>query len=157
MDLTFQVPIQYCFLQHQTLLSTADTFATVHCLCFGSAFSFLLKLFICSSPAAYWTSTNLEGSSFNVMFLLFDTAHGVLKAKILKWFAIPFCRSNCQHLLDHRKSKSSRKTSTFALLTMPKPLTVLIITNCEKFLRDGNSRLHYLPSEASVCSSRSNS
>ena len=27
--------------------------------------------------------------------------------------------SNCQHLLDHRKSKSSRKTSISALLTMP--------------------------------------
>ena len=28
-------------------------------------------------------------------------------------------RSNCQHPLDHQKSKSSRKTSTSALLTMP--------------------------------------
>ena len=40
-------------------------------------------------------------------------------------------RSNCQHLLDHRKSKSSRKTS--ALLTVPKPLTVWITINCGKF------------------------
>ena len=31
---------------------------------------------------------------------------------------------NCQHLLDHRKCKSSIKISTSALLTMPKPLTV---------------------------------
>ena len=31
---------------------------------------------------------------------------------------------NCQHLLDHQKIKSSGKTSTSALLTMPKPLTV---------------------------------
>ena len=36
----------------------------------------------------------------------------------------PNQRSNCQYLLDRRKSKSSRKTSTFALLTMTKPLTV---------------------------------
>jgi len=42
-------------------------------------------------------------------------------------------RSNCQHLLDHWISKSSRKTSTYALLTMPKPLTVWITTNCGKF------------------------
>ena len=41
----------------------------------------------------------------------------------------PNQRSNCQYLLDHRKSKSSRKTSTFALLTMTKPLTVWITTN----------------------------
>ena len=44
-------------------------------------------------------------------------------------------RGSCQHLLDHRKSKSSRKTSTSALLTMPKPLTVWITTNHEKFLK----------------------
>ena len=40
-----------------------------------------------------------------------------------------FRRSNCQHLLDHRKSKSSRKTSISAFLTMPKPLTVWITIN----------------------------
>ena len=35
--------------------------------------------------------------------------------------------------LDHEKSKSSRKTSISALLTMPKPLTVWITINCGKF------------------------
>ena len=40
----------------------------------------------------------------------------------------------CQPLLYHRKSKSSRKTSTFALLTMLKTLTVWMTTNCGKFL-----------------------
>ena len=44
-------------------------------------------------------------------------------------------RSNCQHLLDHRKSKrNSRKTST-SLLTTLKPLTVWITTNSGKFLK----------------------
>ena len=43
-------------------------------------------------------------------------------------------RSNCQHLLDHWKSKRfSVKTSTSALLIMPKPLTVWITTICRKF------------------------
>ena len=42
-------------------------------------------------------------------------------------------RSNCQHPLDHGKSKSSRKTSISALLTMLKPLTVWITINCGKF------------------------
>ena len=32
-----------------------------------------------------------------------------------------------------KKQESSRKTSTFALLTMPKPLTVWIKINCGKF------------------------
>ena len=34
-----------------------------------------------------------------------------------------------------RKQESSRKTSTFALLTTPKPLTVWITTNCGNFLK----------------------
>jgi len=32
-----------------------------------------------------------------------------------------------------KKQESSRKTSISALLTMPKPLTVWITTNCGKF------------------------
>ena len=43
-------------------------------------------------------------------------------------------RSNCQHPLDHRKSKRvPEKASTSALLTMSKPLTVRNTTNCGKF------------------------
>ena len=38
-----------------------------------------------------------------------------------------------------KKQESSRKTFTFALLTMPKPLTVWITINCGKFLK----RLEY--------------
>ena len=34
-----------------------------------------------------------------------------------------------------KQQESSRKTSTSALLTMPKPLTVWITINCGKFLR----------------------
>ena len=34
-----------------------------------------------------------------------------------------------------KKQKSSRKTSIFALLTMPKPLTVWITTHCGKFFK----------------------
>ena len=34
-----------------------------------------------------------------------------------------------------KKQESSRKTSTSALLTMPKPLTVGITTNCGKFFK----------------------
>ena len=42
-------------------------------------------------------------------------------------------RSNCKHLLDRQKSKRVPETSTSALLTMPKPLTVWITRNCGKF------------------------
>ena len=34
-----------------------------------------------------------------------------------------------------KKQESSRKISTFALLTMPKPLTVWVTTNCGKFFK----------------------
>ena len=34
-----------------------------------------------------------------------------------------------------KKQERSRKTSTFALLTMPKSLTVQITTNCGKFFK----------------------
>ena len=36
-----------------------------------------------------------------------------------------------------KKQESSRKTATSALLTVPKPLTVWITTNCGKFLEMG--------------------
>ena len=39
MDLTFQVSMQYCSLQHWTLLSPPDTYIAEH-FCFGSASSF---------------------------------------------------------------------------------------------------------------------
>ena len=34
-----------------------------------------------------------------------------------------------------KMQESSRKTSTYALLAMPKPLTVWITTNCGKFFK----------------------
>ena len=46
-----------------------------------------------------------------------------------------------------KKQESSRKTSTSALLTTPKPLTVWITTDCGKFSRDGNVRPPDLPPE----------
>ena len=56
-----------------------------------------------------------------------------------------------------KKKKSSRKPSTSDLLTMPKPLTVWITTNCGNSERDGNTRPPDLPLEKSVCRSGSNS
>ena len=49
-----------------------------------------------------------------------------------------------------KKRESSRKTSTTALLTVPKPLTVWITTNCRKFLK----RWEYqttLPASWEIC------
>ena len=55
--------------------------------------SFFLELFLYSSPVAYWATTDLGSSSFQYhIFFPFPTVHGVLKARILKWFAIPLSR-----------------------------------------------------------------
>ena len=42
---------------------------------------------------------------------------------------------NYKTIWSSKKQENSRKTSTSALLTTPKPLTVGIITNCGKFLK----------------------
>ena len=85
MDLTFQVPMKYCSLQHQTLLPSPVPSTTGRCFCFGSDSSFFLKLFLHPSLVAYWAPINL-GRSWTEP----HTVHGVIKARILKWFAIPF-------------------------------------------------------------------
>ena len=56
-----------------------------------------------------------------------------------------------------KMQESSRKTSTPALLTTPKSLTVWMTTNCGNSLRDGTIRPPYLTPKKSVCRSRSNS
>ena len=96
MDLTFQIPMQYCSLQHQTLLPSPVISIAGCCFCFGSISSFLLKLFLHFSPVAYWAPTYLRSSSFSVLYFLpFQIVHGVLKAQILKWLAISFSRGPC--------------------------------------------------------------
>ena len=80
--------MQYCSLQHQTLLSPSDISTTECCFCFGPAASFCLELLvnaIHSSPVAYWTPSDLGGLIFQChIFLPFHTAHGVLMARILE-------------------------------------------------------------------------
>ena len=75
MDLTFQFPMQYCSLQHWTLLSSLITYPTGCCFHLGSISSFFLELFLHWSPVAYWAPTNLGSSSFSVipfcLFILF--------------------------------------------------------------------------------------
>ena len=62
MDLTFQVPTQYCCLQHWTLLLSPVTSTAGYSFCFGSIPSFFLELFLHWSLVAYWAPTDLESS-----------------------------------------------------------------------------------------------
>ena len=64
---------------------------TGHYFCFGSISSFFLELFLQSSPIAYWVPSNPGEFIFQYyIFLPFHTIYGVLKARVLKWFASPF-------------------------------------------------------------------
>ena len=49
-----------------------------------------------------------------------------------------------------QKQENSRKTSALSIL--PKPLTLWITTNCQKFSKKWNTRPPYLPPEKSVSS-----
>ena len=89
-DLTLQVPIQYCSLQHQTF-----TTRSIHSWAsyFGPASSFFLELLLIalySSPVVYRISSNLGDLIFHCqIFWPFHTVHGVLTSRILEWLAIP--------------------------------------------------------------------
>ena len=82
MELTLQVPMQYCSSQHQTLSLSPVTPTTGCCFCFGSVSYFFLELFLQSSSLAYLISVSY--------LLALHTVHGILKARMLKWFAISF-------------------------------------------------------------------
>ena len=89
MALTFQVPMQYCSLQHQTLLPSPVTSTAECCFCFDSASSFFLELFLYSSPVTYWAPTNLGNSSFSVLsFCLFILFKGFSRQEY--WSGLPF-------------------------------------------------------------------
>ena len=98
MDLTFQVPMQYCSLQHQTLLPSPVTSTPGHCFHFGSVSSFFLELFLHCSTVAYWALTNLESSSFNVLsFCLFMLFMGFSRQEHLSGLPFP---SPVDHILS---------------------------------------------------------
>ena len=90
MDLAFQVPMHYCFLQHQTLLPSPVTSTTGCWFCFGSFFilsGVISPLFSGSILGTYQPGEFI----FQCHILVpFHTVHGVLKVKRLKWFAIAF-------------------------------------------------------------------
>ena len=98
MDLTFQVPMQYCSLQHQTLLLSPVPSKTVYCFFFGSSTSFFLELLLHWSPVAYWAPTDLGSSSFTVLsFCLFILFMGFSRQEY--WSGLPF-PSPVDHILS---------------------------------------------------------
>ena len=86
--------MQYCLLQHRTLLSPPDTSTTECHFCFGPATSFFLKLLVIvlysSHPPVFLSSIlgilQPGGLIFQCHIVLpFHTVHRVLETRILKW------------------------------------------------------------------------
>ena len=97
MDLAFQVPLQYCSLQHRTLFPSPVT-TSGYCFCFGYISSFFLELFLHWSPVAYWAPTDLVSSSFSVLsFCLFILFMGFSRQEY--WSGLPF-HSPVDHILS---------------------------------------------------------
>ena len=95
MHLTFQVPMQYCSLQHWTLLLSPVSSTTGYFY----FYFFLLWFhpFILSGVISALISSSILGTYEPGEFLFqyriilpFHTVHAFLKARILRWFATPF-------------------------------------------------------------------
>ena len=98
MDLTFQVPMQYCSLQHWTLLLSPVTSSAGYCFCFGSTPSFFLESFLHWSPVAYWEPNNLGSSSFGILsFCLFTLFMGFSRQEYYSGLSFP---SPVDHVLS---------------------------------------------------------
>ena len=108
MDLTFQIPMQYCSLQ-QTYLHDLSHQQLVFLFCFMFCFYFCCFLFVCFSfcfalslslhfflelflhfsPVVYWAPTDLESSSSSVIsFCLFILFMGFSRQEY--WSGLPF-------------------------------------------------------------------
>ena len=98
MDLTFQVPMQYCSFQHETWLTSLVTSTTGCCFCFGSISSFFLEFYLYWSPVAYRAPRDLGSSSFSVLsFCLFILFMGFSRQEY--WSGLPF-PSPVDHILS---------------------------------------------------------
>ena len=110
MAITFQVPMQYCSLQHWTFLQSPVISTAGCCFCFGSIPSFFLELFLHWSPVAYSAVTDL-GSSFSILSVFLPWEHQeeyekekyrTLKDELPRW-------GNAQYATGDQWRNNSRK------------------------------------------------
>ena len=101
MDLTFQVPMHCCSLQHWTSITSHIHNWVLFLLWLNP---FILSGVISPLISSSILSTYRPGEFIFQcpIFLPFHTVHGVLKARILKWFAIPFPSGPCFVITLHR-------------------------------------------------------
>ena len=97
MDLTFQVPMQYCF----TASDLASITSHIHnCVLFLLWLipSFFLELFLHWSPVACWAPTNLGSSPFSILsFCLFIPFMGFSRQEYWSGLPVP---SPVDHILS---------------------------------------------------------
>ena len=98
MDLTFQVPMQYCFLQHQILFPSPVTSTTGCCFCFGSGLFILSQVISSLFSSSIQAPTDPGNSSFSVLtFCLFILFMGSTRQEY--WSGFPF-PSPVDHILS---------------------------------------------------------
>ena len=142
-DLTFQVPMQYCYLQHQTLILSPVPSTTRYCFCLGSIPSFFLELLLHWSPVAYLAPTVLGSSSFSFLsFCLLILFMGFSRQEY--WSGLPF-PSPADHTLSvfistpkKGNPKECSNYHTFELISHASKVTLKILqarlkqyVNCE--------------------------
>ena len=98
-NLTFQVPMQYCSLQHWTLLPSLVISTTGHCFHFGSISSFFLEFFsplISSSIfGTYWPEEFIFFALSFCLFILF-----LVFWKQESWSILPLPSKCSDHILS---------------------------------------------------------
>ena len=98
--------MQYCSLQHRTLLLSPVISTAGYCFCFGSIHSFFLELFLHWSPVAYWAPSDLGSFSFSILsFCLFIVLIGFSRQEY--WSGLPF-PSPVDHILSNLSSMTRR-------------------------------------------------
>ena len=121
--------MQYCSLQHRTLLPSLVTFTTGCCFWFGSVSSFFLELFLHCSPITYWAPTDLGSSSFSVLsFYLF----------------IPFMAFSRQEYRNHLLFPSPVDNVLLELSTMTRPSWVALHIMAHSFIELDKAVFHVI-------------
>ena len=129
-DLTFQVPRQYCSLQHWTYFhhQSHPQLGIIFALALSS---FFLELFLHWSPVAYSAPTNLGSSSFSVLsFCLFILCMGFLRQEY--WSGLPF-PSPGDHVLSE-------------LSTMTRPSWLALQSMAHSFIEVDKAVIHVISS-----------
>ena len=128
-DITFQVPRQYCSLQHRNLLLSPVASTSGCCFWFCFISSLFLELFLHWSPVAYWVPTDLGSSSSSALsFCLFIVSMGFSRQEY--WSGL-LCPSPVDHLLSE-------------LSTMTNPSWVALHGMAHNLIELGKAVLHVI-------------